>query len=135
LSDAFRIFTEEIHTWWPLAKYSIQQDKAEHCVFEPRMGGQLYEEDAEGRKHVWGTVREWDPPHRVVFTWHPGREAETAQEVEIHFRQSGTGTRVVLEHRDWEVLGEEAAQTRASYDSGWEEVLSRFQSQGREASR
>jgi hypothetical protein len=40
--------------------------------------------------------------------------------------ESDDGTLVELEHRDWEVLGEKASETRNGYDQGWEMVLGRY---------
>ena len=60
-----------------------------------------------------------EPPHRFVVTWHPGRAADTAQEVEIRFVAVTGGTRVELEHRGWTKLGKDAAAARESYAEGW----------------
>ena len=54
------------------------------------------------------------------------RPEEVAQEVEIRFQDTDGGTRVELEHRDWEVFGAEAASKREQYNSGWEFVLGRY---------
>ena len=66
ITGAFRMFTEELSSWWPLATHSVCQDKAVRCAFEGRVGGEVYEEDTQGRRHVWGTVTVWDPPHRLA---------------------------------------------------------------------
>jgi uncharacterized protein YndB with AHSA1/START domain len=125
-ADAFRIFTEDIHTWWPLETHSISGSKATRCAFESKAGGEIYEEDQDGVRHIWGSVRVWEPPRRIVFSWHLGRGEEVAQEVEIRFEESGEGTRVELEHRDWEVFGTEAESKREQYNKGWELVLGRY---------
>ena len=123
---AFRRFTEEIDTWWPLKTHSVGQEDAETVVFEGRVGGRIYEKQRDGSTADWGIVRIWEPPRRVVFTWHPGRESDTAQEVDIRFSPEGEGTRVALTHRGWELLGPDAAKTRDEYDSGWDLVLGRY---------
>lgn len=123
---AFRRFTDEIAAWWPLKTHSVGEDKAETVVFEGRSGGRIYERTHDGGIHVWGTVIAYEPPDRVVFTWHPGREPDTAQEVEVRFQPAERGTRVELEHRRWELFGDEAESMRSRYDSGWEFVLGRF---------
>ena len=125
-AEAFRLFTDQIDAWWPLATHSVGQAKAAGCVFESRVGGRIYETHDDGSLHLWGTVTAWEPPARVVFSWHPGRDASTAQEVELSFTDTGVGTRVELEHRGWEILGDRAAGTREAYDSGWAGVLSLF---------
>ncbi len=127
--DAFRIFVDDIDSWWPLSTHSIGQEKATSCLFEGREGGNIYETQVDGSVHLWGTVTTWEPPTRVVFSWHPGRDAATAQEVELRFVPLEAGTRVELEHRRWETLGDRAAETRDAYQSGWVGVLARFVAQ------
>jgi uncharacterized protein YndB with AHSA1/START domain len=124
--EAFRIFIDEIDTWWPLASHSVGQQKAVSCIFEGRDGGRIYESHDDGSLHLWGTVTTWEPPHRVVFSWHPGRDVATAQEVELRFVEDGNRTRVELEHRGWEALGDRAASARESYQTGWPGVLTKF---------
>jgi uncharacterized protein YndB with AHSA1/START domain len=119
---AFKVYTDEIASWWPLKTHSVSE-QAETCIFEGRQGGRIYERATDGEEHVWGTVLVWDPPSRVVYTWHPGRSEDTAQEVEMHFRPQGERTRVDLEHRGWERLGDEAPVIMQSYEGGWDFVL------------
>ena len=89
------------------------------------MGGQLYEIRDDGERFVWGTIQGWTPPWRLEFTWHPGREPDTAQIVEITFKDVDDGTLVWLEHRNWELLGDLAEEARAGYVGGWEHVFCR----------
>lgn len=126
VETAFRIFTEEIGAWWPLATKSVGQKNAETLVIEPREGGRVYERVRGGEEHEWGDILVWEPPHRLAFTWHPGRGPETSQEVEVRFTASGDETVVELEHRGWERLVATADEIPEHYESGWEEVLSRF---------
>jgi uncharacterized protein YndB with AHSA1/START domain len=123
---AFRLYTEGIATWWPIETHSVAAENAETAVFEGRGGGRLYERATNGEEHVWGTVLVWDPPRRVVHSWHPGRGEETAQEVELVFTPDGEGTRVELAHSGWERLGDRMAEVMASYDTGWDFVLGRY---------
>jgi uncharacterized protein YndB with AHSA1/START domain len=120
---AFRIYTEEIATWWPTETHSVAGEKIVTVVFEGQVGGRLFEREADGTEHLWGTVMAWDPPNRLVYTWHPGRDEETAQEVEMRFIPEGDGTRVELVHRGWENLGADAKQVFENYDGGWDFVL------------
>jgi uncharacterized protein YndB with AHSA1/START domain len=123
LEKAFRLFTVGIATWWPLATHSVTEGNAETVIIEGRVGGRFYERTSDGKESLWGEVRVWDPPRRLVYSWHPGRPADTAQEVELRFSPAGSGTRVELEHRGWEVLGDNAVSTRDSYDKGWNRVF------------
>lgn len=120
---AFEIFTEGIATWWPLRTHSVGRERSETVVMEGRAGGRLYERLTDGEEALWGTILVWEPPHRLVFSWHPGRSEDTSQEVELRFTSEGAGARIELEHRGWERLGERAAEVRPQYDEGWNGVL------------
>lgn len=123
---AFRVFTEQAGTWWPLETKSVGQEEAVDLLFEPRRGGRVFERLRSGQEHDWGRVLVWEPPRRLAFTWHPGRGVETAQEVEVRFVESEAGTRLELEHRGWDRLVERADEVPEHYASGWYEVLARF---------
>lgn len=121
--DAFRMFTSGINGWWPLDRFSVTKERARVCVLDGEVGGQIYEEDADAKRHVWGTVTVWDPDSRLVLRWHAGQDPGCAQEVEVSFNATDDGTRVVLEHRGWEALNDRAEEVRTRYDSGWDAVF------------
>lgn len=121
---AFRVFTRDLGRWWPLSRgFRVSPERAAGCTFEERAEGAIYETDEKGARAPWGRVLAWEPPGRVVFTWHPGRDPEGAQEVEVRFAPEGAGTRVTLVHRDWQKLGADAPKVREGYDRGWGVVL------------
>ena len=124
--EAFRVFSEEISTWWPLDTHSIGKDgrPAESAVMEGKEGGRFYERTGEGTEH-WGTILVWEPPTRVLISWElvPDRPPT---EVDVRFVAEGEGTRVELEHRGFERLGERAEQVAAGYGSGWPKVLGQY---------
>jgi hypothetical protein len=120
---AFDYFTRDIGRWWPLASHSVGGEAAKGVRFEPRKGGRLVETLPDGSETTWGTVEDWRPGERVRFTWHPGREAATAQWVEVAFAANPAGTRVTLAHGGWEALGNAAAATRGNYVTGWQLVF------------
>jgi len=126
VEHAFRVFTEEIHTWWPLHTHAVDPDHHDTVVMEGRPGGRLFERTRGGEEHVWGAVLAWDPPNRVGYSWHPGRGEETAQEVEVTFTPVGQGTRVDVRHWGWEKLGDRLDETIGSYKEGWDIVLGRY---------
>ena len=123
---AFDLFTAGMAQWWPMVSHSVSQSPTAMVRVEGHVGGGLVETDDEGREHLWGSVTEWDRPSTVAFTWHPGRGAETAQSVTVSFAAAGAGTRVDLEHRGWERIGEFAAKQREAYEEGWNPVLDRY---------
>jgi uncharacterized protein YndB with AHSA1/START domain len=132
VEQAFATFTERIAQWWPLDRYSVGAGRdgvrTETAAFEGRVGGRLYERMSDGQEATWGEILAWEPPGRIVLTWHPGSEdASRATEIEVLFTPDGDGTRVELEHRGWERLGERAAEARTGYDSGWQSVLGKYE--------
>jgi uncharacterized protein YndB with AHSA1/START domain len=139
VEDAFRVFTEGISTWWPLHKHSIEAMGSngarvpEAAVLEPREGGRLYERMTTGEEGYWGTITTWEPPHRVVISWKVNPDALAPTEIDVRFTEDGGATRVDLEHRGWERLGDKAAEGRAGYADGWEAVLGRYADAANEA--
>jgi uncharacterized protein YndB with AHSA1/START domain len=123
---AYRVFTAELESWWPLASKSVSQEEAETVVVEPGVGGLVYERARSGEKHPWGEVLAWDPPMRFAFSWHPGRAAESAQEVDVRFTTVDDGTRVELEHRGWDHLVGPGGEIPDHFDSGWDEALDSY---------
>ena len=85
LEDAFRVFTEGLGTWWPVATHSIA-DAVETVVMEGRAGGRLYERTTVGAENDWGRMLVWEPPRRVAFEWHI---TGTPTEVEVRFTPEG----------------------------------------------
>lgn len=121
---AFQRFTAGFADWWPWRTHSIGGvERLQRIVFECRAGGLIFEEHKDGRRFQWGKVLEWEPPRRVKFTWHPSRDAATAQQVELVFHPEGSGTRLELVSSDWEKWGEGAKGARRGYDMGWWQVL------------
>ncbi|MDQ4059037.1 MAG: SRPBCC family protein [Actinomycetota bacterium] len=126
LDDAFALFTERMGSWWPTDSHSIGGDKVTGVVFESRLDGRIYETTSDGDEYDWARVLVWEPPRRFVMSWHPSPDSPAATEVEVRFTQVGEGTRVDLEHRFWERLGDRAAEARADYDPGWDYVLAQL---------
>ena len=120
---AFRRFTADMGSWWPLKTHSVGGDKARTVVFEGQVGGRILEKIDGADDSVWGTVTAWDPPRRVAFTWHPARKPESAGKVDIQFIPDGTGTRLQLTHTGWEKFGTMAKKARGGYNMGWDYVL------------
>jgi uncharacterized protein YndB with AHSA1/START domain len=125
VEEAFRVFTADAMSWWPVATHSIHETVRE-IVFEPGEGGEVYEVSTAGEKGHWATVTGWDPPARLVLAWNILERPGEQTEVEVRFTPEGAGTRVELEHRGWEALAEGASDKRADYDTGWDHVLGKY---------
>ena len=125
VEEAFRVFTADALSWWPVESHSISETVSE-IVFEERAGGEVYEISESGEKGHWATVLEWEPPSRLVLAWNILNREASPTEVEVRFAPEGHATRVELEHRGWEALAEGSAAKRADYDTGWDFVLGRY---------
>jgi uncharacterized protein YndB with AHSA1/START domain len=121
------VWTSRIATWWP-KDHTVSGGADLSVVFEPGVGGRIYERTAAGDEHEWGQVTGWEPPTRLAYHWYLGRDASVATDVEVHFVATGPGfTRVDIEHRGWERLGESGEEWRGRNRAGWASLLPHFQ--------
>ena len=123
---AFRVWTQKIGTWWP-RDHTVSGDPAE-VVLESGRGGRIYERTAAGERHEWGEVTLWEPPRRLAYLRHLGRDRAAATEVAVHFadQAGGAGTRVEIEHSGWDRLGDDAGTWRERNRAGWGGLLPHF---------
>jgi uncharacterized protein YndB with AHSA1/START domain len=122
---AFTTWTERIASWWP-SDHTVSGEEHLVVMLEGRIGGRIFERTETGAEHDWGEVVAWEPPHRLVYSWHLRRDRADATEVEIRFRPAGTATRVEIEHRGWESLGAEGRTWRDRNLGGWSTLLPHF---------
>ena len=121
--EAFRIFTQEMTSWWPLDTFSMADEgqKTERVVVEEHEGGRIYEVLSDGTECDWGRVTAWDRGHRLIMDWKPSLENRPYTEIEVLFEPAdGGGATVSLTHRKWELLrDEDRAAAHATYAQGW----------------
>lgn len=125
-ATAFRTFTEQVRSWWPLATHSVGGEDARGLRLD-RQG--FVETLADGSECTWGSVLAWDPPSRLVMTWHPGQAPDPHTQVVVTFHPESGGTRVRLVHSGWESLRlghEQLAGRVGEYRGGWDVVLGRY---------
>jgi len=134
IEDAFRIFTEDFDKVKPRDHNLLDVDIAE-SVFEPRVGGRIFDRGVDGSECQWARVLAYEPPSRVVFSWDIGptwqieTDLEKTSEVEVRFTPEGDGrTRVELEHRNLDRHGEgwEGMREAVEGEEGWPLYLRRF---------
>ena len=125
VEEAFRVFTADATSWWPVETHSIHES-VDEIVFEPAVGGAVYEIGTNGERGHWATVLEWEPPHRLVLAWNILEREGDLTEVEVRFLPEGGATRVELEHRGWENVELDAQAKRGSYETGWDSVLGNY---------
>ncbi|UPK74999.1 SRPBCC family protein [Nocardioidaceae bacterium SCSIO 66511] len=133
--QAFRLFVEEFDRIKPREHNLLAVDIAE-TVFEPRVGGHVYDRGVDGSVCAWADVLAYEPPSRFVISWriNPQWQLETApermSEIEVRFTEIGPGrTRVDLEHRnlDRHGVGWEHARSALDGEGGWPLYLQRYQ--------
>ena len=128
---AFEVFTSGIGRWWPKSHH-IGKGELDRPIIEPKSGGRWYELDLDGSQCDIGKVLAFEPPTRVVLIWQLNAEfaydPDLVTEVEVQFTPEGSGTRVSLEHRNLERLGDTADKMREAVDApgGWSGLLKLF---------
>lgn len=122
-TTAYRLFVDDIGTWWPLESFGCF-GAGSTVVFD---GDRFVETAPSGETAVWGTVTTADPPNSLTFTWHPGMESTDASQVTVMFTATGdpATTLVTLEHSGWEAYPDPDA-ARTEYSGGWVSVLDRY---------
>jgi uncharacterized protein YndB with AHSA1/START domain len=131
---AFSVFTEDFGSFKPPEHNMLGVEIAE-TVFEPRVGGHLYDRGIDGSECRWARVLAYEPPTRVVISWDisPQWQIETdpekTSEVEVRFiSEASDRTRVELEHRNLDRHGEgwESERDGVGSEGGWPLYLQRF---------
>jgi uncharacterized protein YndB with AHSA1/START domain len=134
IERAFSVFTDDIGSWWPASHHILEGELAE-MVFEPRVGGHVYDRAVDGSESRWARVLAYEPPDRLVFSWDIDLqwklESDPARtsEVEVRFiAETPERTRLELEHRGIERHGEGWEQMQAAVGSpnGWNTGLEAF---------
>jgi uncharacterized protein YndB with AHSA1/START domain len=93
----------------------------------------LYAVGEDGSSCDTGYVISWQPPQSLVLAWQINAQwqydPDLLTEVEVKFiAESADTTRVELEHRYLERMGEKAAEARKAVDSpgGWSAITEAF---------
>ena len=134
IERAFTVFTERFGDFKP-PEHNLLRAALTETVFEPKVGGHIYDRGVDGGECRWARVLAYEPPDRVVFSWDisPQWQIETepdnTSEVEVRFiEESPQRTRVELEHRhiDRHGPGWESVRDGVGHDQGWPLYLDRY---------
>jgi len=134
IERAFSVFTDGFGDFKPREHNMLAVDIAE-TVFEPRVGGHIFDRGVDGSECRWARVLAYEPPDRVVFSWDisPQWQIESdpdkTSEVEVRFVSEGPDrTRVELEHRNLDRHGEgwEGVREGVDGEGGWPLYLQRY---------
>jgi uncharacterized protein YndB with AHSA1/START domain len=134
IERAFSVFTEQFGDFKP-PEHNLLRSAIAETVFEPHVGGHIFDRGTDGSECRWARVLVYEPPDRVVFSWDisPQWQVETepanTSEVEVRFVAETPGrTRVELEHRniDRHGSGWESVAEGVEGDGGWPLYLARY---------
>jgi uncharacterized protein YndB with AHSA1/START domain len=134
IEQAFAVFTGRFGDFKP-AEHNLLGAPIAETVFEPRVGGHIYDRAVDGSECRWARVLVFEPPERVVFSWDISPQwqievdPDNTSEVEVRFvAETAQRTRVELEHRNidrhgpgWQAVGEGVGG-----DAGWPLYLDRY---------
>ena len=134
IDKAFTVFTDRFGDFKPPEHNMLRVPIAE-TVFEPKVGGNIFDRGADGSECRWARILAYDPPNRVVFSWDIGptwqveSDPELTSEVEVTFTaETPDRTRIELEHRhlDRHGPGWESVRDGVGHDQGWPLYLDRY---------
>jgi uncharacterized protein YndB with AHSA1/START domain len=134
IDRAFSVFTERFGDFKP-PEHNLLAVAIAETVFEPRVGGHIYDRGVDGSECHWARVLAYDPPHRVVFSWDisPNYQIEkdpaNTSEVEVRFvAETPQRTRLELEHRniDRHGPGWQGVAGGVADEAGWSLYLARY---------
>jgi uncharacterized protein YndB with AHSA1/START domain len=132
LEEAFRVFTERFGDFKP-REHNLMGAPIAETVFEPAVGGHIYDRAEDGTECHWARILAYEPPDRVVFSWDIGptwqleTDPDRTSEVEVRFTaEAADRTRVDLEHRNLDSHGPGWEGVRTGVDEGWPIYLDRY---------
>ena len=122
---AFKVFTANMDSWWPRTHHIGNAPMVEFIV-EPGAGGRWYSKHEDGSEVNVGKVIKWDPFESLILNWQIDGNfkcnPDLITEVEVQFIPlDAKTTKVLLEHRNLERLGEGKAVE--SMDEGWGQIM------------
>ena len=134
IERAFSVFTERFGDFKP-PEHNLLAVAIAETVFEPKVGGHIYDRGVDGSECRWARVLAFEPPNRVVFSWEISPQWQivtdpgSTSEVEVRFvAETPQRTRLELEHRHLERHGEgwQAVSDGVADEAGWPLYLARF---------
>ncbi len=134
ISRAFEVFTQDFGSFKP-AEHNLLRVEIAATVFEPKVGGFIYDRGIDGSVCRWARVLAYEPPDRVLLSWDISpqwrieEDPTKASEWEVRFiAETPQRTRVEIEHRHLDRHGEgwQAVRDGVAADRGWPLYLQRY---------
>ena len=126
LDEAWRLFTEETATWWPLTTRSVYQQEARDVQIRARCGRRDVRDLGDRGAGALGARARVGAAAaaRARLAGQPGHAG--ADRARGHVRAGRRRHASGVEHRALERLGEDGRAARDMYAGGWQEVLEAF---------
>ena len=103
---------DKLGEWYHPARQDLQADQ----------DYELYNKE-NGEKWIWGSVLEWNPPKKLVYTFIiPPLEAISSKVTWV-LEEAHGGTKLSLTHEGIEELGDAALGLLMALDDGWDEHI------------
>ncbi|MGN6170665.1 MAG: SRPBCC family protein [Solirubrobacteraceae bacterium] len=134
IERAFRAFADYFDRIKP-REHNMLAVEISESVFEPPVGGRIFDRGVDGSECQWARVLAYEPPHRVVFSWDISprwqieNDRDRTSEVELRFiAESADRTRVDVEHRYLDRHGDgwEGVREGVGGGDGWPLYLQRL---------
>lgn len=134
IARAFKVFTEDFGSFKP-AEHNLLKVAIAETVFEPKVGGFLYDRGVDGSVCRWARVLAYEPPGRVLLSWNISPQWQIvddpsiASEWEVRFiAETPQRTRVEIEHRHLDRHGEgwQGVREGVAGNQGWPLYLQRY---------
>jgi uncharacterized protein YndB with AHSA1/START domain len=134
IDRAFRVFTEQFGDFKP-PEHNLLEVAIAETVFEPHVGGHIYDRGVDGSECRWARVLAYEPPSRLMFSWDISpqwqieNDPDNTSEVEVRFiAETPERTRLELEHRniDRHGPGWQGVAGGVADESGWALYLARY---------
>lgn len=123
--QAFTVFLE-MNTWWPANRFatSVMRGQTVKAIsVDARKGGRIIEISADGKEHLWGTIKAYEPYSYLNLDFHvphPSERQPGFSTVEVRFTALAKNrTRVELTQSNWEGLGAMAEMSQRGYSQAW----------------
>jgi uncharacterized protein YndB with AHSA1/START domain len=126
VEQAFTTFTGRFGDFKP-PEHNLLAAAITETVFEPHVGGHIYDRAVDGSECRWARILAYEPPARVVFSWDisPQWQVETdpelTSEVEVRFVAEGPHR-----HLDRHGPGWQSVSDGVDGDQGWPLYLARY---------
>jgi len=102
---------DKLGEWYHPARQDLQADSDYELL------------NNDGKKMIWGSVLEWSPPNKLVYTFIIPPLEETSSTVTWILEEVNGGTKLSLTHEGIGKLGDSALGLLMALDDGWDEHI------------